>query len=416
MLLSQSYREVWSLRSKLIFRFIFSYFLLYILLMFTSSLFKTPFKWIGKSLLGFSYDFDVSGYGSGDNTYAYITLFVNFVLAVIITFSWSVLKPNRKEYNKAFYWFLVVLRVFIILAMLLYGFVKVFQIQFQPPSFVKLLQPLGEFSPMGLAWTYMGYSKGFGMFAGLMEILGGVLLIWRRTATLGAFIVIGVMTQVAMMNLMFDIPVKLFSIHLILMASIIFMTDIKRFLSVFIKNKSTEAYDFYHPETSKSYHKTISIIKKIILPILLIAGCVLGYLGQLNISDQNHRPALYGIWETKTFIKNNDTIPPLTTDSHRWRYLLIERKGKAVVKTMTDKLVRHTFETDTTENKISIYSQYSIKDSLNFEFDLPKPNLLKLWGKIESDSIFVTLEKKDLNEFPLHSRGFNWINERPYNK
>ncbi|RZN84254.1 MAG: DoxX family protein [Winogradskyella sp.] len=384
--------------------------------MFTSGLFETPFRWIGKTILGFNYEFDVSGYGSGDNTYAYITLFVNIILAITVTIFWSIFQRNRKEYNKFFYWFLVILRFFIIAAMLLYGFVKVFQIQFQPPSFVKLLQPMGEYSPMGLAWTYMGYSKGFGMFAGLMEIIGGVLLIWRRTATLGAFIVIGVMAQVAMMNLMFDIPVKLFSIHLVLMAGVIFITDIKRFTSVFIRNKSTESYNFYHPIVSENYHKVIRNIKIIVLPILLIAGCVLSYLGNLNISDVNHRPKLYGIWETKTFVRNNDTVPPLVTDSHRWRYLLIERKENAIVKTMTDNLVRHTFITDTIEKRITIYSQYGVKDSLNFNYTLKDSEHLKLFGTLENDSLIISLTKKDLDKFPLKSRGFHWINERPYNK
>lgn len=415
MIPSQAYKPEWSYKSLLSFRFIASYFLLYIFLMFASGLFESPFRWIGKTILGLDYKFDVNGYGSGDNTYAYITLFVNVLLALLISLVWSLVHSARKSYNKAFYWFLVVLRIFVILAMFLYGFVKVFQIQFQPASFVKLLQPLGEFSPMGLAWQYMGYSKGFGMFAGVMEILGGVLLIWRRTATLGAFIIIGVMSQVAMMNMMFDIPVKLFSIHLILMSLVIFMTDYKRFIAVFIKNKRTEAYDFYHPFTSKSYHKTISIIKKVLLPTILIAGCILGYLGQINISDINHRPTLYGIWKTETFIKNNDTIRPLITDAFRWRYLLIERKDKAVVKTMTDKLVKYTFITDTTQNKISLYSEFSIKDSLNFAYTSPHTNLLKLKGKLENDSISITFKKMDLNKYPLRARGFHWINEKPYN-
>ena len=205
MLLSQTYIEDWTPRNKLFFRFIFSYFILYILLMFTSGLFETPFKWIGQHILGFNYDYDVNGFGSGDNTYAYVTLFVNFCVAIIVTTLWSIFSRKRQAYNTTFYWLLVVLRFFLIASMLLYGFVKVFQIQFQQPSFIELLQPLGEFSPMGLAWNYMGYSKGFGMFAGLMEITGGLLLIYRRTSTLGAFIVIGVMTQVAMMNMMFDI-------------------------------------------------------------------------------------------------------------------------------------------------------------------------------------------------------------------
>ncbi|RNC87704.1 MAG: hypothetical protein ED556_00510 [Winogradskyella sp.] len=414
MILDQTYKENWSSLSKLIFRFIFTYFSLYILLMFTSALLETPFRWIGKTFLGLNYEYDVSGYGSGDNTFAYITLFVNFALSIIITLIWSLVDKKRPSYNRGFYWFLVVIRVFIILAMLLYGFVKVFQIQFQPASFVKLLQPLGEFSPMGLAWQYMGYSKGFGMFAGFMEIIGGLLLIWRRTSTLGAFIVMGVMTQVAMMNLMFDIPVKIFSIHLILMAGVIFVTDIKRFVSVFFKNKAVESYDYYYPVTSKSYYKTIGILKKILLSVAIIAGCVLGYLAQLNISDVNHRPKLYGIWETQTYIKNNDTIPPMLTDSERWRYLLIERKDRAIVKTMTDDLIAYTFVTDSIENKITVYNEDSEKDSF-FDFELVDSDVLKLWGTLENDSLAVIFKRKELNDFTLKSRKFNWINERPYN-
>jgi len=384
--------------------------------MFISGLFETPFRWIGTTILNFNYKFDVSGYGSGDNTYAYITLFVNVILATVITIIWSLLHKKRKEYNKALYWLLLALRVFLIAAMLLYGFVKVFQIQFQPASFEKLLQPLGEFSPMGLAWQYMGYSKGFGMFAGLMEILGGILLIWRRTTTLGAFIIIGVMTQVAMMNFMFDIPVKLFSIHLILMSGVLFMTDYKRFVSVFINNKATESYKYYYPIKSKSYQKTIQTLKKVLLPILLFAGCILGYLGQINISDVNHRPKLYGIWETEVFIKNKDTLPPLITDSNRWEHLLIERKNRAIVKTMTNTIVKYTFTTDTTDNKIAIYKQDSTKDSHNFKYSLQDANTLKIWGELENDSLLIILKKKVLNQFPLRSRDFHWINETPYNK
>lgn len=416
MLIEQTHKEQWTERSKLIFRFTFSYVILYIVLMFTSGLLEAPFRWIGTSILGFNYEFDVSGYGSGDNTYAYITLFVNFILAVLLTLIWSFFQRHKKEYNKAFYWLIVILRIFIFAAMLLYGFVKVFQIQFGSPSFVRLLQPLGEFSPMGLAWTYMGYSKGFGMFAGIMEILGGVLLVYRRTSTLGAFVVIGVMTQVAMMNLMFDIPVKLFSIHLVFMALIIFMTDIKRFIAVLIKNKAASRTEFYHPNTSKDYHRIMGNIKKVLVPMILLAGCILGYLGELNVSDKNHRPHLYGIWETELFVKNNDTILPLITESQRWRYLMIERKGSAVIKTMNDELTGYRFDIDTTTQRITMYTDRSSTDSLNIKFTYTNLSYLELEGVLEKDSIRVKLSKKDLDSIPLISRKFHWINERPYNR
>jgi len=39
-----------------------------------------------------------------------------------------------------------------------------------------MIEPLGEFSPMGLMWTFMGYSKGYNRFVGGAEMLGGILL------------------------------------------------------------------------------------------------------------------------------------------------------------------------------------------------------------------------------------------------
>jgi len=215
---------------------------------------------------------------------------------------------------------------------------------------------------------------------------------------------------------MFDIPVKIFSFHLILMALVIFMTDMKRFIAVFIKNTATKSYEYFYPITSKSYHTTISRLKKVLVPILLVAATILGYLGELNISDINHKPHLYGIWETETFAINNDTIPPLITDENRWRYLIIERKGRSVVKTMKDKLIPYTFITDTQGNQITMHTKDGKKDSLNLKFEHREPGYLKLFGSLENDSIIVTLKKKNLDSLPLTSRSFHWINERPYNQ
>ena len=415
--LSQSHRESWSLGSKLIFRLICTYFLVYIFLMFFSAFLEIPFRWIGKYLLGIDYTYDISGYGSGDNTYAYVTFFTGVGLAFFIFSLWSIIDRKRQSYNQFQYWFFVILRVFLIFFMFTYGFVKVFQIQFRQPSLIKLLQPLGELSPMGLAWTYMGYSKGFGMFAGVMEIIGGLLLIPKRTVALGAFIIIGVMTQVAMMNLMFDIPVKLFSIHLVLMALVLFLSDSGRFISVFITNSEVKYRNSYHPIKDKQYHKVIFWVKTISVSLAIVLACVFGYNAEKrfnNVTDS--QPPLYGIWEVNTFIKNSDTIPPLLTVKSRWRYLVIEREGFASVKTMDNDIYRYKFEIDTTAKKISMYKIKGEKDSLNLNYFRNDYNYLKLQGLLENDSIELHLFEKDLEDFPLKTRGFHWINERPYNR
>lgn len=416
MLLSQEYKEQWSLLSKLTFRLAFTYFVLYIFFMFTGALFETPFRWVGNSILGIEYNYDVSGYGSGDNTFAYITLFITFIFTLFIVPVWSILERHKKSYNILFYWFLAFLRLILVVTMFLYGSVKIFQIQFPQPNLMKLLEPLGNFSPMGLAWTYMGYSEGFNMFTGFMEITGALLLIPRRTQTLGAFIIMGVMTHVAVMNFMFDIPVKLLSTHLIFMALVIFMTDIKRFTNVFFTNKDTGALNYYHPINDETYHKVIFWLKSVFLFIIVIAVSFIGYQGERNQGHKRDKPFLYGIWEASYFIKNKDTLPPLITDQYRWRYLVLDFEERASVKVMNDTKLSFNFIVDSITKEIKIYKRDSVIGDFNFRYKYPNENFLQLDGIINNDTLQIILSRKDLNDFNLKSRKFHWINESPYNR
>ncbi|WP_299273094.1 DoxX family protein [uncultured Psychroserpens sp.] len=416
MLLTQEYKEYWSLSSKLVFRLIFTYFSLYIFFRFTGSFFETPFKYIGKSILDITYNYHVNGEGSGDNTYAYITLFMNAILTVFIVVFWTFMDRKRNSYNTLLYWFLALLRIILILSMFLYGSVKIFQLQFPQPSLIRLLEPLGNFSPMGLAWTYMGYSEGFNMFTGFMEVLGALLLIPRRTQTLGAFIIMGVMTHVAMMNFMFDIPVKLLSSHLLAMATVIFMTDSQRFVNVFFKNRGTTVLNYYHPVKDKTYHKAIFWIKTIVLSIIIIGVGIYGHEAEQKQGPNREKPFLYGIWETSHFIKNGDTIAPLITDRNRWKYIIVEYKDKVTVKAMNDKKYHYDFVVDSTSQQIKLYRGLSEYDDFNFTYEHSNPDDLKLKGIFLRDTLKIILKRKDLNDFNLKSRGFRWINETPYNK
>ncbi len=411
--LTQEYREHWTTISKSIFRLVFLYFSLYMLLMLLSPLFETFYRSIGKIIFNINYDYEVNGNGSGDHTFAYLTLFVTAALTIIVFAIWSTLDRKRPSYNKLFYWFLVFIRVILVATMLLYGFVKIFKIQFQSASLTHLLDPLSDFTPMGLAWTYMGFSKGFNVFVGSLEVLGGLLLIPRRTQTLGSFIIIGVMTQVAVMNFCYDIPVKLFSIHLVLMALVIFMTD-HRFLSVFFKNKAVEAYQYYHPVKGRKYHRVIFWIKSIGLFILVSFISFNFYTTERNRGENRIKPALYGIWEARSFIKNGDTLPPLTTDNYRWRYLIVDVKKEATVKTMDDIKYPKTFIVDTTSQKVRIHEMDSESEDNNFTYSNPDSETLQIDGVIAPDTLHIIFSKVDHKKFKLNARGFHWINERPY--
>src|SRR5262249_43062543 len=85
--------------------------------------------------------------------------------------------------------------------------------QFSSVTPDRLVQTYGESSPMGLLWTFMGFSALYCFFGGAAEMLGGLLLTLRRTTLLGALVSAGVLANVVMLNLSFDLPLKLFSPH-----------------------------------------------------------------------------------------------------------------------------------------------------------------------------------------------------------
>ena len=122
----------------------------------------------------------------------------------------------------------ILVRFFLCEMLLGYGFAKVFPLQFAQPSSARLAQQLGDMSPMGLLWTFMGFSTSYQIFTGAIEVLAGLLLTTRRTTLLGAFVTIASMTHIFALNMCFDVPVKLYSFNYLLMAIFLVAPDLPR--------------------------------------------------------------------------------------------------------------------------------------------------------------------------------------------
>lgn len=371
--------------------------------------------WIGENIFETSGRLELESTGSGDDTMAWLSLFLQFAVAIVGFIIWSVLDRRRSSYNDLFYWFRTILRVFVSFFMILYGFAKVFLVQFNEPSLLDLLQPFGDMSPMGLAWAYMGYSPAFEVFTGLLEVIAGFLLISKRTQTLGALFVVGIMTHVAVMNLCFDIPVKIFSIHLALMGLVLLLSDIKRFQYVFFRKHNIKLSTDYRPINPR-FNKAIRVFKICSLSFIILGAIALRGLIYLEQRKDQIRDEFYGIWEVETFIKNGDTIPPLTTIDDRWRYMIMETKGSTVVKKMNDSIDFYYFKVDSIKNSISIYKEDNTEAANNFYIEQKDSLHLKIKGLLDQDSLKIHLKAIDLKDFTLINRGFHWVNETPYNK
>lgn len=420
----------WNFTKKVLFRFFFLFFVLYIFFnpngVFPGidvlfGIYIEPFHklipWFAKHVMHLAYDITVFTGGSGDTTYDYVTLLVITILAFLGCTIWSILDRKRASYNRLYYWLTVCLRYYAAFTMLSYGFVKVYKLQFPSPSLGRLIQPYGDSSPMGLAWTFMGYSKGYNYFTGCAEVLSGLLLLFRRTSVAGAVLTLIVMGNVMAMNYCFDIPVKLLSTIVVIMALFLLAKDSHRIINLFLLNKATEPGKTFAPPVKKKWLRITLLSFKILLVGYTLVMTV--YRSATSISeygDQAPKPPLYGIYDVKTFVKNNDTIPPLLTDAVRWRRMVVEYKGYANIKMISDSSDWYAFEPDTVKKKIVMYSYNDTLVKASFAYTMPQKDILEMRGKWKQDSFFISMKKYDLNKFLLVGRGFNWINEYPFSR
>jgi hypothetical protein len=93
---------------------------------------------------------------------------------------------------------------------------------------------------MGALWSFMSASIPYIVFAGLCEITPAVLLLFRRTTILGTLTAFGVLLNVVMLNVCYDVPVKLYSTNLLLMAIFLATPDVRRLTRVLLLDRRAD--------------------------------------------------------------------------------------------------------------------------------------------------------------------------------
>jgi hypothetical protein len=421
----------WSLGKRIAFRFVFVYLLLYNVtfplnfLVFAPNLvgqISKPYEefWntlvpvVGKHV--FDVEITVRPNGSGDTTYNYVQVFCYLVMSVAATIVWTLLDHERTNYSTLSVWLRVWVRFSLAFTMMLYGSVKIIKSQFPGPSLDRLLQPFGDASPMGLLWTFMGASASYNVFTGAGEFLGGLLLTTRRTTLLGALVAIGVLSNVVMLNFSYDVPVKLFSLHLLAMAVFLALPDFPRLANVFLFNR--EAHAEAVPSLFRSRWLNVAVIA---VRTLLVIGFASGTLWQAyesskKFGDNAPRSPLYGIWNVEEFAIDGKVHPPLATDDSRWRRVIFDYPTLLGVQLMSNSRQRYVLGLDAEARRIALTKRDDPNWKAEITYQQPDSDTLMLDGKLDGHSIKAKLRRTDPSQFLLVSRGFHWINEYPFNR
>jgi hypothetical protein len=351
--------------------------------------------------------------GSGDSTLDYVQHFCYLAIAAGAALVWSVLDRKRPNYRVFDAWLRVAVRYALAFTMFGYGFAKVIPLQFGPPGFSRLIEPLSSFSPMGLLWTFVGFSKAYTIFSGAAEVLGGALLLYRRTATLGAMVSAAVLANVVALNFCYDVPVKLYSTNLLLMAVFLMASDLRRIVNCLVLNRPAPPADLSGARFSNRRLRIGVVAFQILFVGYSVYGQVSGGWKYYSTSVMHpQRPPLYGLYDVESFQRNGQEIPPLLTDTSRWKRVILQIPTSASVVRMDDSARGFAAEYDTGNHRLTLTSQGTTKQQVVYQYSQPDPDHVVLDG----DSLVVRLKRVDTSKFLLMSRGFNWINERPFNR
>ncbi|HEX4961833.1 MAG TPA: hypothetical protein VF173_13400 [Thermoanaerobaculia bacterium] len=418
---------VWGPGKRILFRFGFSYLGMYLLWVLAGLLAVIPFggtvagwyfslwaklvPWAGKHVLHADAPFQTTG--SGDSTFSWVQVFCFLVLALAATLVWTALDRKRANYARLYEWLQVSVRFGLALTMIEYGGLKIFPSQFPRPSLDRLLQPFGDASPMGLLWTFMGASVPYTIFSGLSEWFGGMLLVFRRTALLGSLVSIAVLTNVVMLNYCYDVPVKLFSSHLLAMAIFLVAPHLRRLANLLVLNRPVPPA----PDPGllrRRWPRRVALACKVVLAVGFSLFMVNMAREELTAFYSAHSP-LRGVWNVDELQVDGLAGPPPGVEVLQWRRVIFDYQTFFAIQLTSDSRQRYGLKLDEAKKTLALTKRGDPAWKSALTYQRPAPDRLTLEGTFEGKKVRASLHRVAEPKSLLVIRGFHWINEFPFN-
>jgi len=247
---------------------------------------------------------------------------------------------------------------------------------------------------------------------GIAEVMC-ILLLFRKTTTLGAIITFAVSVNIMATNYFFDVPVKLVSTALALLSLFLLAPNIQRLMGLLMAQKTVKLIPLPTPIYNKRWKKITMISIKVLLLLLVFSGHIRQLISPIDYFKPYFDPEaeLYGAYyipnrEYKNRAKNN--IPDA------WHQLIITTEKTLNIRNEEMDVIRYEYIKDPKKKEIKIIdSDKSVVLEMKYHLENTGITLRNIHSP---DSTSIFLEKIDMDNIDLKTRTFRWINEYPHNR
>lgn len=359
---------------------------------------------------------------SGKN---YLGWLITLALSLGAGFLWQQLDAKRRDFTVLNYWFTVLVCYGLALRLSWFALAKVFPVQMPFPTISQLNTRLGDFTPGKLYWLTTGVSPVFEVFAGLFELLATLLLLSRRTTTLGALMVVAILVPIWFVNIGYDAGVEITSLHILTLALILLAPDASRFWNLLIRHKADVLPEIQVPANLASWQQTARVGLKTAFVLIFILYRGVEY-GRVFAAGKTFKLPLgeglaefTGYYDVPEFRLNNQTIPYSPTDTLRWQNVIfekhntislaiqrpvplnIENKSRTTEYYGNKGRFYYSYVADTLRKTLVLKNRADTTQQLTLRYRRPNASTFELTGVDErNDSIYAVLLRRN-HSYPL---------------
>jgi hypothetical protein len=364
--------------------------------------------------------------GSGDTTLNWIQNGLFLVFALVGGLLWTAIasaRGNRRlEYTTLDTWLRFGVRLTCVMFMFIYGWSKLFPLQMAPISIAILNEPLGNTSPMTMLWALIGMHPIYESVCGLAEVVGGLLLMFRRTALAGALFSAFVIANVVLYNFFFDVPVKIFAINLLLALLFLALPDLHALFSFFWKHHPAAPVAVWIPPARRNGFRFILRVVEVVFTYGYLVGlpilCGIGWYQ--GLAAARFQTPLLGAWHLDA--AHPASGPFVTPEGLPSTDLYIDTSQRAFRRSSDGALWRTSLAISNQEHTLKVMAM--LAEPVTYAWQMPDPNHLILTStppkadpKVKTPPkpftpAILTLTRIPIpSHYPLLDRGFHFVNQ-----
>lgn len=428
---------IWKPLEKIAFRFFFAFFLLLIIPLdfkFFSSIFSQE-KGADFFFSFFAFVNYAPTFISKASSIQFADILFVAGTALLITIIWSLIAKNN-NYTNLYHLLRVVVRYKLAAIFFAYAFIKIFPIQIPYPTLSELNTPYGAFTPAKIFELTVGVAKAnYQETIGLLELAAALLLLFRRTATLGAITAVGILLNIVLAAYAYDTGDQIYTSYLFVSALFLMVYDLPRMYQLLLE-KSVKPNKSQLILKEKWQTKS-RIALKISFAVLILIFAIKAYSKYnnepYNLPQTAALSNAYGYYNVEEFKINNEVIPYSLTNPKRWNNVVFEKWGTLSIAQSQDfpvdkywggvknlDAIDRTFESSgTSGRKYYAYSADEVKNELHLQnkdtqsrdekftlkFSRPNDYTIIISGITASaDSVYAVLKKIDKKYLLLEGR------------